>query len=116
MLSDATYPSASLVESILAERCLSTWQDSEINQIQTLNWGNHNDWPKEAREKCPIEVTEITTRAQLSLSLSLLVCLSTHTVLFFPPNKHCTYFTTFCLCGNTFSAKLKGQGLVTTLV
>ena len=84
------------------------WEDSEINQIQTLNQGNH-DWPKETWEKCPIEVTETTTRAQLSLSVCLPVCLSTCTILF-PPNKHFTYFTTFCLCGNSFFCKAEGPG------
>ena len=39
------------------------------------------------------------------------MCLSTSTVLFFLPNKHLTFFTTFLLW-KFFSAKLRGQGLV----
>ena len=46
-----------------------------------------------------------------TLSLSLPVCLPKHAL--FPPNKQLTCFTAFCLCGNSFSAKAKSQGLVT---
>ena len=37
MLSDANYPQASFVESILAKRCVHTWVDPEIYQLWTLN-------------------------------------------------------------------------------
>ena len=102
-----------LLESILAERCISTWEDSEINQIQTLNRGNH-DWPKETWEKCPIEVTETTTRAQLSLCVCLCVC--PHVLYSFLLINTLLISLLFVFVGILFSAKLKGQGLVNTLV
>ena len=54
-------------------------------QTWPQDWENQNYWPKETRKKCPIKVTETATRVRLShsLSLSLPMCLSKHTILFF---------------------------------
>ena len=42
-------------------------------------------------------------------------CMSTHMYYtLFPPHKYCTCFTTFCLCRNSFSAKMKHQALSLT--
>ena len=46
----------------------------------------HDDWPKESWKKCPIKAIQTTTRAQLSLSLTVWPSACT----LFPPNK---YFT-----------------------
>ena len=35
---------------------MHTWEDPEINQIQTQNQRNENDWPKETQKKCSIKV------------------------------------------------------------
>ena len=78
----------------------------------TLNQANQNDWPQETWKKCPIKVNQTTTMAQLSNSESACVSIHTYCTLF-PPDKYFTCFTTFCLSGSYFSAKLKGQGLVT---
>ena len=49
----------------------------------------------------------------LQLSLWVCLCVYPHILYFFSPNKHLTCFTTFHLCGNSFSANLQSQGLVT---
>ena len=45
----------------------------------------------------------------VTLALSLPRCVST----LLPPSKYLIYFTTFCLCGNSFLQSQKTQGLVT---
>ena len=106
-------PTDLAVESIVAEMCEQTWEKPEIYQIWTVNQANQNDWTKETRKNCSIEVIHTTTRVWLSDSgtrpLSLPMCLSTCIVLF-PPDKHLLhyfpslwkFFTTFHLCGNSF--------------
>ena len=89
------------------------WENPEIYQIRTLNQANQNDWPKETQKKCPHK-SDSNYHEGATLSLSPPTCLPTHTVLFFPPNKHFTCFTTFRLCGNSSSAKPKSQGLSPT--
>ena len=64
------------------------WEDPELYQIWTVNQTNQSDCPKETQKKYPIKVIQTTLRAWLSnsgtLPLNLPVCVSTHTVLFFP--------------------------------
>ena len=60
-----------------------TWEDSGIYHIWTVNQVNQNDWPKNTRNKCSIKEIQIATRVQLRDSLSLPMCLSTLTALFF---------------------------------
>ena len=43
IVSDVNYPQASWLESILAKRCAHTWEDLEINQIQTQNQAKQDD-------------------------------------------------------------------------
>ena len=52
------------------------------------------------------------------LSLSLPMCLSTYTILFFSLNEYFTCFTTFHLCGNSFwqSQRTRPLSLITGLV
>ena len=52
----------------------------QIYQIQTQNQANQNDLLKETQKKCPVWVTQTTTKARLFLSPPM--GLSTHTVLF----------------------------------
>ena len=81
-------------------------------QIQTQNPASQGDWSKETWKKCTIKVIQTATHVQLStsLSLSLPMCLSTWTVLFFPNKFLFHYFPSLC---EFFSAKPKSQGLVT---
>ena len=61
-----------------------------------------------------IKVIQATTRARLSLSLWVCACVYPRILYsFFPTNKYSICFTTSRLCGNSFSAKPKSQGLVT---
>ena len=55
-------PTDLAVESIVAEMCEQTWEDPEIYQIRTVNQANQNDWTKETRKNCSIEVIHTTTR------------------------------------------------------
>ena len=87
-----------------------TWEDPEIYQMWIHSQVNKNDWPKETWKKCSIEVIQTTAILKHSLSLSLPLCF----ILFFPPNKYFTCFTTFCLCENSSSAKSRSQGLSST--
>ena len=73
---------------------MHTWKDPEKNQIKTQNQAKQNDWSKRTWKKRPINVTQTTTEG-VTLSLSSSMYLSTRT--FFPPKKHFTCFTTFCL-------------------
>ena len=79
-----------------------TWKDPEINQMWTVNQANQNNGSKENQKKCPIQVIQTATRMCLSPCICP-CCLSTYTVLFFPPNKMLYlfhYFTSlwgFCL-------------------
>ena len=57
--------------------------------------------PHKSKSNCQQDATQ-----GLPLSLSLLLCLSTQTVLFFLLINTC--FTTFCLCGNS---SREGEGL-----
>ena len=99
------------------EICKHTWKEIARYQIWTVNQANQSDWPKETRKKCPIKVIHTAKRVppsdSLSLSLSLPVCLSTWTVLFFPLIQHCTSFTTFHLCGNSSLQSWRARTLVT---
>ena len=73
--------------------------------------GNSEKLAKRNLEEMPYKSDSNQHKGEI-LSLNLPMCLSTSTVLFFLPNKHLTFFTTFLLC-KFLSAKLKGQGLVT---
>ena len=82
------------------EMCAHTWEVSEIHQIRTQNQAKQDDSPKETQQQLSIWVIQTTTRVRLSLKSAHV---STHTYrTLFPPNKHFTCFTTFCLCGNSF--------------
>ena len=92
-----------------------TWKDPEIDQIQTQNQANWNDWHsrksfKETWKQCPIKMIQTTTRVLLSLSLP--VCLSAHTGLFFLLTN--TGFTTFHLCANSFLQSQRARALSST--
>ena len=95
---------------------MHTWEDPEIYQIQTLpgksKWlvkGNLEVMPH-SWFKLPQEY--VSGILPLVSILCLLLHLSTCTVLS-PPNTYFTCSITFCVCGGSSSAKLKGQGLVT---
>ena len=82
------YPNAFSVKSILAKRCMHTYgRVLRYTNLIYLNQTNQNVWPNETQKKYPIKVIQTTMRAWLSNSgtfpLSLPVCLSTGTVLFF---------------------------------
>ena len=65
-----------------------TSQDPEIYQTQILDQENENDWPKETQKKCPIKVTQTTTRVWLSL-----IHPGVHPhVLFFPPQISSSFY------------------------
>ena len=53
----------------------------------TVNQATQNDWPRETQKKYPIKVIQTSIRLQLNnsgtLPLSLPMCLSTDTALFF---------------------------------
>ena len=57
------YPDAFVVRSILAKRCMHTWEDTEINQICTQNQAKKDDWPKKTWKTCTIKVIQPTIRA-----------------------------------------------------
>ena len=59
------YPYASLVESILAQRCQYTHEDPEIYLMWTVNQANWSDWPKDTHKKCPIRIIQPDLQAQL---------------------------------------------------
>ena len=80
------------------------------SHIQTQNQANRNDWPKETWKQCPIKVSQTTTRVLLSLSLP--VCLSAHTGLFFLLTN--TDFTVFHLCANSFLQSQRARALSLT--
>ena len=77
----STYPQASSLEFILAKSCVYMWEDAEIYQIQTQNQAKQDDWPKETWKKMPHKMIQTASKARLSLSLPM--CLSSRTVLFF---------------------------------
>ena len=89
---------------------VDTWEDPEIYQIWTLNQVNQNDRPEEPRRNAP-KVDSYCYGAWLSdsFSLGLPMCLSTHTVLFFPFHKY-FIFHYFLFLWECFPSKLKGQG------
>ena len=70
--------------------------DSEPGKSKGLAKQN----PEEIPHKNNSNYKSTTQRLSLSLPFS-------------PPNKYCSCFATFRLCGNSVSAKQKGQGLVT---
>ena len=74
--------------------------------IWTVNQANQNDWPKEAQKKCPhrsySNCHEGATQQHRDSPLSLPMCLTTHTVILFPPDKYLTRYTTFHLRGDSF--------------
>ena len=65
--------------------------DSEPGKARWSAKGNPEEMP---------HISDSSYHKGATLSLSLLLCLSTHTL--FPPNKHFTCFTAFHLCGNSF--------------
>ena len=73
-----------------------TGEDPERNQKQTQNQAKQDDWSKETCKKCPKKVIQTATRVRVSLSEPTHVSIHTYCTLF-PPNKHFTCFTTFCL-------------------
>ena len=85
-----------------------TWETPEVHQIWTVNQASQNDWPKETQRKYHIKITQTVTRARLRDSPSVhMYC------TLFPPRKHFTCFTTFCLCGNSFLQTRRARALVT---
>ena len=87
------------------------WAHGKIlRYTQTQNQANRNDWPKEIWKQCPIKVIQTTTRVLLSLSLP--VCLSAHTGLFFLLTN--TGFTIFHLCANSFLQSQRARALSLT--
>jgi len=80
--------------------CVHTGKDPEMYYIRTANQANQNVWSKENQEEMP-HVSDANPHEGATLSLSLPLCLSTHTVLFFPPNTYLTCFTTSRPCGNS---------------
>ena len=80
--------------------------------VRTLRCTKYGLWSRQikvtgqrkSQKKCPIKVTQTTTRAQLCLWVH--PSLSIGTVLFFLLNKHFLFYY-FCLCGNSF---LQSQG------
>ena len=47
---------------------MHTWEDGEINQIETQNQSKQDDWSKEIPKECSVEVSQ-TTRSAAELSL-----------------------------------------------
>ena len=82
----------------------------QIYQIQTQNQANQNDLPKETQKKCPIWVTQTTTKARLSLSVH--PCVYPHILYSFPPRN--TWFITSCLCGNSLLKSWRARTLSLT--
>ena len=78
-------------------------------QIRTLNQANQHDWPKENREKCPMNIILTVTRAQLSLGVCLGVYI--HVLFLLLINSG---FTTFCLCENSFLQNQRARALSLT--
>lgn len=91
-------------------RDAGSWEGPEMYQMDSEP-GTQKNWPKETWKKCPLKVIQTSTKARSCL-LNLPMCLSTSTVLFFLPNKHLTFFTTFTSVEILF-CKAEGQGLVT---
>ena len=92
IVSDVNYPQASSLESILAKRCTCT-------QGRILRYTKHRLRTRQnkmigQREEMPHK-NDSNYHKGVTLSLSLPVCLSTHTL--FPSNKHFMCFTTFHL-------------------
>ena len=81
----------------------------EMYQIRTLNQANQHDWPKENREKCPMDVISTVTRVQLSLGVCLDIYL--HILFLLLINSG---FTTFCLCDNSFLQRQRASALSMT--
>ena len=105
------YPEASLVESFWVKR----FECTHARSLRYTKYGlwtkaNQNDWPKKNHKKRPIEDIQIAIGFHSEI-LSLPVCLSTHTILFFLSQNTC--FITFCLCGNSFLQSQKATALVT---
>ena len=69
--------------------------------------GKARQRPEETRKTCPVKVIQTTRRARLSLRAH--PCVYPH-VLLFPPNKHFTCFTTFCLCVEIHFCTADGPG------
>ena len=108
------YPYASLVESILAQRCQCTHEDPEIHLMWTVNQANWSDWPKDTQKKCPIKIIQSDLQAQLGAWPSESAWEPIHKYCtIFPLNKYLTGFTTFCLHGKSFLQSLRARTLVT---
>ena len=91
-----------------------TWEDPEVHQIWTVNQASQNDWPKETWRKYHIKITQTVARAQLRDPPSESAHVSIHKYCtIFPPKKHFTWFTTFCLCGHSFLQTRRARALVT---
>ena len=69
--------------------------------------GKARQRPEETRKTCPVKVIQTTRRARLSLRAH--PCVYPHVSLF-PPNKHFTCFTTFCLCVKIHFCTADGPG------
>ena len=108
------YLHASLVESVLAQRCQCTHEDPAIYLMWTVNQANRNDWPKDTRKKCPIKIIQPDLQALLRAWPSESAWKPIHTYCtLFPLNKYLTGFTTFRLHGKSFLQSLRARALVT---
>ena len=95
------------MESILAETCMHTQgrilrynkYGSEPGKATWLAKGNSEEMPHVSDSNC-----------QKGATLWVCPCVYLQILYSFPPNKYFACFTTFCLCGNSFSAKSKGPG------
>ena len=85
---------------------MCTWADPKINEIQTQDQANRNDWPKETWKKCLHKWSKLPPGRD---SISESPCVSLHTPLFLLIN---TLLISLSLW-EFFSATMKGQGLVT---
>ena len=81
---------------MLAKRYRYTWEETEINQIWTLNQAIQHDWLKETQKKCPINVIQTTMRARLLLQLHL--CVSPHVKVKMKLFRHVQLFVTLMGC------------------
>ena len=108
--SDANYLKAPSVESTLPEKCMCT-HGRILKYTKCRLWTRRIKITGQRKQKkCSLKVIQITMRTWLWDSESIHV--STYFSFFFLIN---TCFTIFHLCGNTFPAKPKSQGLVIDL-
>ena len=112
------YPDTFSVKFMLRDPCSHMWgswdiwnMDCEPGKLKWLTKGILEEIPHESNSNCHKCVTQLP-----SLSLSPPMCLSICTAQFFPLYKYCTWFTTFCLCGNYFLQSQKAIALDWSLV